>query len=99
MISPFVVERVSEDNLSRVIYRFYCSDLVTYLDEIIEESRPTRRHGWKGQTVYSRLYFYRGTSNTQSSARVEPEVPEDVISEAVALIRSRVAFKKWSEQR
>lgn len=84
MIPPVRVERLHGD-FSRTLYRFCLIDSAVCLDEVIEESRKTRRHTWRGRTVYSRLY---------RTVKVEPIVPEDVSAEAVSHFRNQIHFKK-----
>jgi hypothetical protein len=94
MFSPIMITRMAEDGLSRTVYWFWTDGerLIVYLNEVNDETRPTKRHGWKGKTVYSRIY----NGMRQSDNVSEPDIPEDVSVEAVNTIRSMVVFQKWS---
>ena len=88
MTWPRVI-RESSDGLRRTIYKFsyFMSELEIHLDDVVEEERPaTHQHNWFGKTTYQRAF--------RLSQAIE--VPEDVVNEALASIRSVIIFRNDS---
>lgn len=62
-----------------------------------KQSRKTPRHGWKSTTSYHRLHIDRN-ANVGTRLKEEPEVPEDVLAEALEQVRSKITFKPWKKR-
>ena len=87
----FKVERLADD-LTRTLYKFIVlDDYKVFLEDVVEETRTTKRHGWKGTMTYSRLY-------KRDAPNAEPSIPEDVTVEAVQRARDQIVFCKWKDR-
>lgn len=84
-----------EDPLKRRVWTFVILDFPrVHLEEYAEQERPSKRHKWRTKAHYTRL-SYRGEGEV---IREEPEVPEDVLKEAVGKYRERLEFKVWGRR-
>lgn len=82
------VERLSGD-LARRIWQFTLYDLPRIrLSFYGEQERATRRHKFRSKKSYSRL------DPRSHNIREEPDVPDDVIEEAIEQVFSRIEFRK-----
>lgn len=88
------IENLSEDGLKREGWRFwyYLGRLI--LDGYVEETRPSKRHGFKIKGMsYHRL--------ERGAAQLEPKVPLplDVQERAIAAFTKQLLVMKWTEAR
>ena len=68
--------------------------LTVYLESYSEEYRGFRKRKWVAQRAYHRIAVNRWSG--PSIIPEEPEVPEDVLGQAMAQLRARLTFKKWT---
>ena len=84
------------DELHRQQWVFTTFNLpAIHLEEYAEEARKTKRHKWRveGNQVYSRLFGSRF-----QGLKVEPEIPQDVIDEALDAARAMIGFQVWERR-
>lgn len=94
-MKPIEIRRKSEDGLSATVYAFVFFDdrMAVVLDAVFEETRQTKRHGWKRKPVYLRI------PDRDFKSVPEPQIPDDVKNEGVNFIRFNISFKTWKEYR
>lgn len=96
MTRPITVTREGED-LSREVWRFAFitmgGELLVTLDEYEPQARATKRHKWK--KAGPGYYRLGGAHMERPFLTEEPEIPEDVVEEAVEGFRSRIEYKRW----
>jgi len=82
----------STDDLTRRCWEFTILDFPkVHLEYYGEEERATRRHKWKSVgDIYTRLDHRR-----HGSIKEEPEVPADVVEEALAKFAEQLEFRVW----
>lgn len=90
------VERRSDD-LRRRVWEFALFDFPrVVLDVYREEDRPSTRHRkWRTLRRYQRLRY--GNFHGEK-IREEPEVPGDVLEEALERYREQIAFARWERR-
>lgn len=92
-----IVER-QHSKTERDVWEF---SVLRYPDVHLEfygkQSRKTPRHKWVSSTSYYRLGMDRN-SNVGTRIPAEPEVPEDVLAEALEQVRSKITFKPWKKR-
>jgi len=94
----YSIVRNKADGLSRKTWtfkidtRFTDDDLVLVLDSLRVEERKTKRHKFLLKEPSS----YLGTMvcRNRNVLRVEPEVPQDIIDEAIRLVISGIRFER-----
>lgn len=78
-----------EGPLRRQRWRFTLIEHVLHLDEWAIEIRQTPRHRrWETLESYVRLH---GTRN-------EPDIPAEIVEEALEVARGRMTFRKWRDR-
>lgn len=83
----------------REVWEFTVLDYPTvHLEFYGKQERKTPRHGWKSKTSYHRLHMDRNR-DVGDRLKEEPEVPEDVLEEALEQVRSKITFKTWKNRR
>lgn len=90
----FIVERPSEDGLSKEEWEFTIIDLMVVVDAYRQMTRKTRRHKFQTDKVYSRL---TGGRSSYREMLLEEDVPTppDVFEEALEKVRSMVKVGLW----
>jgi hypothetical protein len=99
MKGHFVVERVQptasmKGPFYKTIYTFTNVEEFVVLEKVDEQEKASKLHKWRSNVIYERLYGGYGTPR-----KVEPEIPTDVIEEALTYFRSQITFSKWKETR
>lgn len=80
--------QTAPSTLFRITYRWWLDEhtgLVLTLDEVVHESRQSRRHGWRVLNRWSRL-------DQRGNTMERPEVPANVLEEARAKVNAELAF-------
>lgn len=91
------VEVVRGDDLVRERWVFTVFDFPMVLLEYFGgEERKTRRHKWRATRKYERLGVRRGPYYEGMIITEEPEIPEDVVVEAVKKLGERLEFQVWT---
>jgi len=79
------------NDLQRVLYSFYTNESNVYLDSMLMMSRSTKRHRYvvDVKTSYHRLH------KKDFNIKKEPEIPFDVMVDAVQHYKNLITFKRW----
>lgn len=88
------VEREREDQLRREIWSFWYYDNrhAIVLDGYRQEERPSKRHKYQVESMYSRL-----RSREAKIEEADVPLPEDVVKEAIDKFNSSLRVSKWDE--
>ena len=89
VMNSVIVKRII-DELNYIEYKFFIDDLNVKLSIVQNFNRETKRHKYKPSITWNHIRALCTNPPTN-----QPEVPEDVINEAVNELRSRVAYKVW----
>ena len=71
----------------KVVYTFAVIDLLVVLNQVQEMTKPSKLHKWRSNILYDRF--------NSRDKKEEPELPEDVLEEALSNIRAKIQFSKW----
>lgn len=82
---PITVNR--GDDLDRLYWFFYMIEATLVLDQHGRSTRETKRHRFKDEVRYSRL-----DRSPWGRGWVTPEIPADVVEEALARAREQITF-------
>ena len=86
------------DDLNRERWEFSLWDSPkAYLETYAVDERKTKRHKWRTKAAYERLGS--GRTAHYEIIREEPEVPQDVIDEAMEKLRGQLVFSRWRSRR
>lgn len=85
-----VITDESADGLSRQRWRFLLEDRrrVLHVDLWAHEIRPSRRHKWRAEKLYSRIRPGRGSVDPRKIVRKHPPVADVATMAAGALLES-----------
>lgn len=92
------VEHLGEGGLERELWVF---EVLRFPQVVLEHygqyARKTKRHKWRmAGDRYDRLHVDRHEPGNR--LKEEPDVPEDVMNEAMQLMRDKMKFEKWSRR-
>lgn len=86
------VERIYSDGLYGLFFVFYVQTtnigIIYCLHDYKECRRPTKRHKWAAENQYNRL-----RDSIYDLKRDDISVPEEVITEALGLIKSKIEYR------
>lgn len=93
-----VTVTVLHSDTERDVWSFRVLDYpVAYLDHYARETRPSTRHRkWTAQRSWHRLGISRYAYGEHLA--VEPDVPHEVLGDALAALRAQVHIERWSER-
>lgn len=86
-----MIERYEADNLTREVWNFRLIDGTDVrLSEYRYETRKTLRHKWVKEQWYD---FY---NKRDSTIKVKPVVPDNIILEAIQYYKDQIHYTEWS---
>jgi hypothetical protein len=91
--SPIEVERPSADGLRRERWRFIVFDAMVVLNWYARESRPSKRHKFRSEVSYERLYGGRVIVGRLDESEVP--TPSEVMEEALDRARGMLQVGLW----
>jgi len=92
------VTRREKDGLRQQVWDFTLFDLpAIYLENYVLEERETGRHKFRPVQVYNRLSG--GRAHFATIIKEEPEVPKDVLEEAIAKVQKMIGFRVWKNRK
>lgn len=87
------IVRDGAGDLEREVWEFMVMDFPrVVLESHMHERRESKRHKWVAYRGYMRLAFNR--YSVVKWETTPPEVPEDVVTEALDVLAERLVFKK-----
>lgn len=87
----------SEDKLRRVTWTFWLYGRCLVLDAYTIESRPSRRHSYKTESMYQRIAY--GSAIPQSQRIAEADVPltPEIQERALRQFMASLRVVRWDE--
>lgn len=90
------VERLpSGSDLARKLWVFWIDYPYVVLDEYREDTRPTKRHKWRMERIYTRLES-RTVLSMRRLHESDVAVPDGVLAQARAMAAERLQVCLWS---
>ena len=84
-MNSVIVKRII-DELNYIEYRFFIDDLNVKLSTVYSFNKKTKRHQYRPSVVWDR-------SSYTNLPIDQPEVPENVVNEAVNELKSLITYK------